>query len=548
MTTALVTECPACGNKFMPDSNFCRKCGMKRPGVDDTKLPGTVAQQTFDDLDADGDGIITRAEWGAAVGSVVPVPPVSQKPEASMKIGGGGVVMRLRGKSYDALGVSVNQVRTAAGGLAEAPWGGLALKPQISSGVACDGGKAALQEPDSVEEQSTQLRLGDNAEPTSHRLAKKDLIAPADSDDANEHYRKSSAPHVRNADSNPCVGEHDWEAIDKRLNSGERSGVCTNVLSRSRHVDVAPQAMSQQCAACAVPAGGVKRLATTTDKMECSAEAPGTMQARDESDYTEDLASQSNTNSFKSSRALLRVAGGVAASSFATEEESCVLPNGIKGCHPLQGQVAGAAAVEEASSAPSVPVPAFRSNRVAWGESVDTEETTRMQQAQSAKSRAAAGRGAGGGANSCFVGVGDRGGGGVSVDGASHGAQPKPHGGQMEAPGHRLESNAASQRQMYHYTEDQPSSVNSEELARKLDQGIGVADDRSDCHLEPDVEAYSRLTPIILDQFRERLDGMTRDQIHHENELLRKEIGVLRLEVDRFRAELQQPGIQIAVN
>lgn len=473
---------------------------MKRPGIDDSKLPVTVAHQTFNDLDADGDGVITRAEWDAAVGSVVLVPPTSQKPRAPMSTGGGGAAMRLRGKSYETMGSSVNQVGAAIGGRAEAPHGGRGPKPQVFGSGAYDSSEEVVQEPGSVhmkEEQGTQLQSGGSAAPTSHRLATKDLIAPAEDndDDASEHYRKPYAPHVANMESDPGVDDHDWEALDGRLKSGERIGVSPNVLLRFRHGDDASQATAQHIAAYPGPSGGARRLVTATGKTERSAEASRSLQAREESDYTEEVASRSHTNSYQSSPPLVK--------------EHCLPQSGMKSRPPVHGQAAGAAAMEQASCAPQVPD--VRSNRQAWAEPGDSDE--RARGVQHAQNREPAGRGPAGGFN-----VGE----------ASYGARPlsRPHRGQMEAP----------------------SIADSEELVRKLDKGINLAEDQSDYYFQPDLETYSTLTPIILDQFRERLEGMTKEHIRHANELLRKEIGVLRLEVDRRRGDLRQKNRQIAAN
>merc|ERR1740123_1741857 len=138
------------------------------------------------------------------------------------------------------------------------------------------------------------------------------------------------------------------------------------------------------------------------------------------------------------------------------------------------------------------------------------------------KSRPPAGRNAAGGAG----------------DDASYGAQlsPRPHQGQMEYMNQRLERHA--------YRQDRPGSANSEDLVRRLDKGI--TNDEDEYRYTPDVESYSRLTPILLEQFRERLDGMSKEQIRQENENLRKEIGVLRTEVDRRKEDLRNRGMQIA--
>jgi hypothetical protein len=114
----------------------------------------------------------------------------------------------------------------------------------------------------------------------------------------------------------------------------------------------------------------------------------------------------------------------------------------------------------------------------------------------------------------------------------------------MDALSQRLERTAAQRQHAY----DRPSSANSQDLVRRLDKGISVADDRDEYRYTPDVESYSRLTPILLEQFRDRLEGMNKEQIRQENESLRREIGVLRTEVDNRKEDLRNCGMQIAAH
>jgi len=51
-STGLAPSCPSCGNVYLPDAVFCRKCGHKRPN----------ATSLFDQLDTDGDGVLSREE------------------------------------------------------------------------------------------------------------------------------------------------------------------------------------------------------------------------------------------------------------------------------------------------------------------------------------------------------------------------------------------------------------------------------------------------------------------------------------------------------
>merc|ERR1712151_343006 len=78
-------RCAACGNIYAPDSTFCRKCGVKRP-LSHRSLPAefssthsvplqitpvpvypiataSAAQNLFDQLDTNHDGVITREEY-----------------------------------------------------------------------------------------------------------------------------------------------------------------------------------------------------------------------------------------------------------------------------------------------------------------------------------------------------------------------------------------------------------------------------------------------------------------------------------------------------
>jgi len=449
---------------------------MKRPGVYDSQLPVTTANQSFDQLDTDGDGVITRAEWEAGVGSLIPVPPAAQ-PGAS---GGGGAVMRMRGKSYEVMGSSAN---VDGGGAPNAPPANMkaARPPRQQAG---GGGQTAYYSIADEEEQSAQPNM--KSRPNTHRLATQDLIPPPQSDaasDASEHYRNPYKPAVANADSESGVDEHDWEALDRRLKAGEAIGVNPAVLSRLRHEDDG----SQQYATYPAPSGGTKRPAATVYR----GEAPRGFHGIEESEtYTEEVASQSQAVSYKSARPPPRAAGGA--------NDDYYVQTGMKSKPPPRGEAGGVAAVEEDRYQP-----------------------------QSLKSRPPAGRNAAGGA----------------IEEASYGAQlsPRPHKGQMETLNHKL---TAHQRQRT-YHEDRPSSVNSEDLVRRLDKNVG---DQEEYRYTPDVERHPGLTPILLEEFRERLEGMSNEQIRQANEKLRKEISVLKTEVDRRKEDLLNRGMQIAAH
>jgi len=421
---------------------------MKRPGTYDSQLPVTTANQTFDQVDADGDGVITRAEWEAAVGSLVPVPPAAQ-PGAT---GGGGAVMRMRGKSYEVIGAD-------GGGAPQAPPANMkASRPPRQQAGA--GGQTAYYNI-ADEEQGAQAQPGMKSRPAYNKLATQDLIPPpAASDagsDASAHYRNPYKPNVAHAESESGVDEHDWEALDRRLKSGERIGVSTSVLSRLRHEDDG----SQHYAAYPAPSGGARRPA-------------GGAIYKESETYTEEVASQSQAVSYKAGRPPPRGERGAVVGSSAADDDYYQPQTAMKSRPPPRGNAAGGA----------------------------TEE-------------------------------------------ASYGAQlsPRPHKGQMDAVNQRLERH--SQRQQGYTDEERPGSVNSEDLVRRLDKGI---DDRDEYRYTPDVESYSRLTPILLEQFRERLDGMSKEQIRQENENLRKEIGVLRTEVGRRKEDLRNRGMQIAAH
>jgi len=78
----LATVCAACGAKFFFDSKFCDKCGMKRPERGASELPVKAAEKSFDQIDTNGDGAVTRAEWQGAVGSGQSAHPSCQGPGA----------------------------------------------------------------------------------------------------------------------------------------------------------------------------------------------------------------------------------------------------------------------------------------------------------------------------------------------------------------------------------------------------------------------------------------------------------------------------------
>jgi len=427
---------------------------MKRPGIYDKDLPVTTAHQTFDQLDTDGDGVITRAEWEAAVGSTIPVPPA-----ASGAAGGGGAVMRLRGKSYEVMG-------NVDGGDGPQPPPAQMKAARPPRQQAGGGGPTAYYSIADEEEQSAQAQPGMKSRPPAYnRLATQDLIPPPQDDNesnASEHYRNPYKPKVQNAESESGVDEHAWEDLDRRLKAGERIGVSTNVMSRYRHEDDG----YQQYASNPAPSGGGKRPAASGYK----AQAPRNNYGREESEtYTEEVASQSQAVSYKSARPPPRAAGGAAAGSSVADDDYYQPQVGMKSRPPPRG-------------------------------------------------------------------------GGAAEEQASYGAQlsPRPHKGQMDAVNQRLER-VAGQRQ---YREDRPGSANSEDLVRKLDRGINP--DVDEYRYTPDVESFSRLTPILLEQFRERLEGMSKEQIRQENENLRKEIGVLRTEVNRRKDDLSR--MQIAAH